>query len=74
MEKVLYNDEAISVNCETAAGQITILDHHQPLISILKKGVMKIVDKNNKESYIDVSSGFLNVCSGNVVKVLIETR
>jgi len=72
LEKVLYHGDAVSVNCRTATGEITILDHHRPLISILKKGVMKIVDKNEKEHYINVSSGFLNVSKGNRMKILIE--
>lgn len=74
LEKVLYHGEAVSVNCQTMAGEITILDHHRPLISILKQGVMKILDKDQKESYINVSSGFLNVRSGNEVKILIEAQ
>ncbi len=72
LEKVLYRGEAVSVNCATAMGEITILDHHQQMISILKKGVMKIVDNNGKEHYINVSSGFLEVGSGNEIKILIE--
>ena len=72
LEKVLYHGEAVSVNCKTTTGEITILDHHRPLISILEKGVMKILDKNQKEHYINVSSGFLNVTGESQVKILIN--
>jgi ATP synthase F1 epsilon subunit len=72
LQKVLYQGEAESVNCQTATGEITILDHHRPLISILKKGVMKIVDRGKKEYYIPVSSGFLEVRSGEEAKFLVE--
>lgn len=72
LEKVLYHGEAASVNCNTRMGEITILDHHEPLISILAKGTMKIVDKNQKEYYIPVSSGFLEVNSKNQTKILVE--
>jgi len=72
LQKVLYQGEAVSVNCQTKGGEITILDHHRPLISVLKQGVMKIVDKNQKEHYIPVSSGFLEVRSGNEAKFLVE--
>ena len=61
LQRVLYRGEAASVNCQTATGEITILNHHRPLISILKKGVMKIVDGEKKEHYIPVESGFLEV-------------
>ncbi len=72
LEKVLYHDDAVEVNCRTRVGEITILDHHEPLISILDKGTMTIVDKNRKEWYIPVSSGFLEVSSGSKVRILIE--
>jgi len=72
LQKVLYQGEAASVNCATKLGEITVLDHHRPLISILAKGIMKIVDKNQKEHYIPVSSGFLEVRSGNEARFLIE--
>lgn len=72
LQKVLYQGEAASVNCQTRSGVITILDHHRPLISVLKQGTMKIIDKNQKEHYIPVSSGFLEVRSGNEAKFLVE--
>lgn len=72
MQKVLYQGEAESVNCQTATGEITILDHHRPLISILRKGTMKIVDRGKKEHYIPISAGFLEVRSGDEAKFLVE--
>ena len=72
LQKVLFQGEAESVNCKTVAGEITILDHHLPLISILEKGTMKIVDKNKEEHYIPVSAGFIEVRSGNEARFLVE--
>ncbi|MGB7957358.1 MAG: F0F1 ATP synthase subunit epsilon [Minisyncoccia bacterium] len=72
LQKVLYEGDVESVNCQTATGEITILNHHRPLISILKNGVMKIIDTSKKEWYIPVSSGFLEVRSGDEAKFLIE--
>jgi F-type H+-transporting ATPase subunit epsilon len=72
LEKVLFNGEAREVNCNTKSGEITILDHHEPLISILDKGVMKIVDENKQEHYIQVQSGFLEVREGNTARFLVE--
>ena len=72
LEKILFNGSAREVNCPTQSGEITILDHHEPLISILKKGTIKIIDSETKEHYIPISSGFLEVKSGSQVKFLIE--
>ena len=61
LKKILFQGEAQSVNCRTQSGEITILDDHEPLVSVLESGTMKIVDKNGKEYYIPVSTGFLEV-------------
>ncbi len=72
LQKVLFQGDAKSVNCNTRSGEITILDHHEPLISILEKGTMTIVDKEGKEVYIPIKSGFLEVDSGSQAKILVE--
>lgn len=72
LQKVLFQGEASEVNCRTQGGEITILNHHRPLISILARGTMKIIDNDAKEHYIPVSSGFLEVRSGNEARFLIE--
>lgn len=61
LKKILFQGEAQSVNCKTESGEVTILDDHEPLISVLKSGIMKIIDSAGKEHYIPVSSGFLEV-------------
>ena len=74
LEKVLFQGEASEVNCNTLRGEITILDHHAPLISILAKGTMKIIDREKKMHYIPVSGGFLEVRNGNQARVLVEEQ
>ncbi len=72
LEKVLYHDEAVEINCRTKIGEITILDHHEPLISVLDAGTMKIMDKSGKAHYIPVRSGFLEVGAKNQTRILVE--
>lgn len=72
LQKVLYQGEANSVNCKTRAGEITILDHHRPLISVIEKGTMTITDKAGKEHFIPVRSGFLEVQEGSRARFLVE--
>ena len=73
LEKVLFQGDAVSVNCNTKIGEITILENHEPLISVLEKGTMKIIDQENKEWYIPVSSGFLEI-KNNEGKFLVEEQ
>ena len=72
LEKVLYNGASREVNCRTRSGEITILDHHEPLISILDKGTMKVIDPAGAEFYFQVASGFLEVNARNEIKILVE--
>lgn len=72
LEKVLFQGEASEVNCNTKMGEITILDKHEPLISVLAPGTIKVVDENKKEWYIPVSSGFLEVRADSKVRFLVE--
>lgn len=72
LQKVLFQGDAKSINCATSSGEITILDHHLPLISLLKAGTITIVDHAGQEHFIPVSGGFLEVRAGNEAKFLVE--
>jgi F-type H+-transporting ATPase subunit epsilon len=72
LRKTLFEGEAKSVNCQTKAGEITVLDNHRPLISVLKQGVIKIIDKNEKEHYVNTTSGFLEVKQDNEARFIVE--
>jgi len=72
LKNILFQGEAQSLNCQTEAGEITVLDNHEPLISILAKGTIKISDKDNKDHFFPVKSGFLEVRPGSDVRCIIE--
>lgn len=72
LKRTLFQGEAELLNCQTASGEITVLDGHRPLISVLRAGTLKIVDKNKKEHYIPVSSGFLEVRGGSEGRAIVE--
>lgn len=72
LKKILFKGEAVSINCKTKSGEITVLDNHRPLISILSKGVIEVADVNKEDHYIPVLSGFMEVKASNRVKLLVE--
>ena len=72
LQRVLFQGEAREVNCRTKMGEITILDHHEPLISLLAGGTIKVIDDKGDEHYIPVRSGFLEINSQNNAKILVE--
>ncbi len=72
LKKILFQGEAKSLNCKTAVGEVTVLDWHKPLVSVLAKGVVRVQDANQKEFYFPVSAGFLEVKAGNETRLLVE--
>ncbi|HLD70931.1 MAG TPA: F0F1 ATP synthase subunit epsilon [Negativicutes bacterium] len=72
LKEVLFSGQARLLNCKTAAGEITVLNNHQPLIGIVTKGAMKVVDDAQKEHFFNVTSGFLEVKRGNEVRCIVE--
>ena len=72
LKQTLFEGEAQEINCRTQSGEITILDHHRPLVSLLAVGAVKIVDGQKKEHYFNVSGGFLEVQTGNKARLIVE--
>ena len=72
LKKILFQGEAESLNCNTAMGEITVLDNHVPLIAIIKKGLIKIIDRKKEQKYLQVKEGFLEVRSNSEVRCIVE--
>lgn len=71
LKGIVYEGEITSVNLKTAAGEITVLKNHRPLISLLKKGKIKITDAAGTRQELDASGGFLEVTPHSLVKILL---
>ena len=69
---IQFEGEAMSLNVPTRAGEITILDHHRPLISILKKGKAVVVQTNGEKLEYEIESGFLEMDPDNTLTVLMH--
>jgi F0F1-type ATP synthase epsilon subunit len=53
-------------------GEITVLDHHETLITVLSAGVVKVIDDKKKENFFPIKSGFLEVKPDNEVRCIVE--
>lgn len=71
-EKVVYQDEIDQVTIPTKQGQITVLPHHIPLISIIEPGEL-ILKKNDQEIPMFVSGGFVEVKKGDKIVILADS-
>lgn len=72
LNKILFVGQITSLTCRTLLGEITVLNNHQPLISMLAKGAIKAVDATQKEHFFEVASGFLEVRKNNEARCIIE--
>lgn len=74
LKKVLYQGEIESLTVRTVSGEITVLPHHRPLLTMLTEGVIKIVDSSHKEQFLRVFGGFLEVNSHNEIKCIAHMK
>jgi F-type H+-transporting ATPase subunit epsilon len=70
-ERLAYSDEVDMVLVPGSEGELGILPHHTPLVSLLGVGELKIRKDGNEESFA-IAGGFLQVRPDKVV-VMAET-
>ncbi|MFH0928095.1 MAG: ATP synthase F1 subunit epsilon [bacterium] len=71
-EKIVFQDEVQEITIPTSEGEITILPHHVPLMSVLGSGAARVV-KEGREYFLAVTGGFLQVKPGNQVVILADS-
>lgn len=69
---ITFEDEITQVSVPTQSGEITILPHHIPLVSVLKAGEIRIT-KENQETDIAVSTGVIEVRPQDEVYIIADT-
>ncbi len=72
IQKTLFDGEAEKLICETPMGQITVLDHHLPLIAEITGPSIAVVQKNGERAEIPLARGFLEVRPGSEVVILAQ--
>lgn len=65
-ERVVYSDDVDVVVAPGIDGQLAVLPHHAPLMTMLQPGEL-MVRKGTEEQSMFVSGGFLEVCGDKVV-------
>ena len=70
-ERLVSSDEADVVVIPGILGELGVLPLHAPLLTVLKPGEIRVV-RDDEESFIAVSGGFVEVL-GNKVTILADT-
>ena len=65
-ERIVYSEEVDEVIAPGVEGQLGILPHHAPLMTILQSGEL-VVKRGNEEDIMAISGGFLEVRPDRVI-------
>jgi F-type H+-transporting ATPase subunit epsilon len=65
-EKMIFADDVNEVVAWGVEGQLGILPHHAPLMTMLQPGDL-LIKKDNEEEYLAISGGFLEVRPDKVI-------
>ena len=71
VDEQLFNDEAVLVTVPGADGELTVLANHQPFISTLREGEIRVKkEKEGEYQTFPITSGLLEV-SNNQATILV---
>lgn len=71
VDEVLFESEAYSMTLPGAAGEMTVLGHHEPLITTLKPGEVRVRTAPNAEPQVfPIQGGVLEVRSDGATVIL----
>jgi len=71
-ERVVFSDGVDQISMMTKDGEITVLPHHIPLVTVLQPGELRY-KKNGQEFFMAVSGGFAEVRPDNSVRILADS-
>jgi F-type H+-transporting ATPase subunit epsilon len=68
--ETLFDGAAISATLPTSAGQITVLPHHEPLVSTINPGTITVRTTIEQPKEFRVESGVLEIANNRAVVLL----
>lgn len=72
LQGVVFDGKATRLTLPTEVGEITVLDDHEPLITVTKQGLAVVENSEGKEQFFRINSGFLEVKPRSEVLVLAD--
>ncbi len=71
-ERIVFSEEVSQATMMTESGEITVLEHHIPLVTNLKAGEIRY-QKNGQEFALAISGGFAEIKADNTIAILADT-
>lgn len=72
LKGIQFEGEAAALNVKTTSGEITLLNHHRPLITVLEPGTATITMPDGGRRELPLGGGFLEMGTGNTLSVLMD--
>lgn len=70
---VKFQGQARGLTVKTLTGEITVLDHHQPMITMLAPGILTVTLPDGTKQQVSVTqSGLLEINPRNELTVLLN--
>lgn len=69
---IVYQDEVEKLTIPTEAGEITILDNHAPMVSVLKAGEL-IIHKSGNIVNLSVAGGVIEIKPNNEISIMADS-
>ncbi len=67
-----YQDDVAGLSVKTRAGDITVLNGHRPIVSVLEKCTAHILTKDHNKIPFEIRSGFLEIDDDNRLNLLVD--
>ncbi|MBI4215512.1 MAG: ATP synthase F1 subunit epsilon [Parcubacteria group bacterium] len=74
LKKPVWEKEVSSINLQTAAGELTILDNHEPYLTVVREGDVIIKTADGEREAVSVSRGILEVLPENIVNIAADLK
>ena len=72
MRKTVFAGESARITAPTPLGEITILENHEPYVTMLAPGEFRYEDESGQEAAVPIRGGFLEVRRDSDVRVLAD--
>ena len=66
-DETIFSGEADVIQLPGKDGSFEILNNHAPLISVLKEGKIKVVDKNKNTQFFEIKGGVIEVLRNKIL-------
>lgn len=74
LEKTIFEGEASQLSCFTASGQLTVLDGHVPLMTVISGPFAELVGTDGVRNRFSLSRGVLEVRPQSEVVILADAE